>query len=131
MIKVKNLENINVVERASVLQGNMRGIELRQYSLEQMTEILNEKIKNLKMLMNDFEPKTLKEEAFLNEVKEVTTFLEDKSFSSEYLKDIIIMNDIQRELDKDYDLDGKNNREELFNGTDPTYYDKEKIKEEI
>ena len=102
-------------------------------------EKLTKRVSKLKQILESLEERedlikqhlTFKSEDLDNLIEAITgtiSTLEEITKNEDYMKRITLPNMVNEELNKDYDNDGKTNREELRTGTNP--YIKEQYEKE-
>lgn len=114
--ELKNLNNFNIE------QQEINILKLIEH-VNSMKNILLTNLKEIEMFKNDVI------QSNLAKLDELNNDLEDSLETIEYLKKL---NDIRKniELEKDYDGDGVNNRDEILRGTNIYVADEEKENEE-
>lgn len=105
-------------------------------------EKLTKRVSKLKQILESLEERadlieqhlTFKSEDLDNLIEAITgtiSTLEAITKNEDYMKRITLPNIVNEELNKDYDNDGKTNREELRTGTNPYLKDQDKKEYEI
>lgn len=105
-------------------------------------EKLTKRVSKLKQILESLEERadlieqhlTFKSEDLDNLIEAITgtiSTLEAITKNEDYMKRITLPNMVNEELNKDYDNDGKINREELRTGTNPYLKDQDKKEYEI
>lgn len=105
-------------------------------------EKLTKRVSKLKQILETLEERedvikqhlTFKSEDLDNFIEAITgtiSTLESITKNEDYMKRITLPNMVNEELNKDYDNDGKTNREELRIGTNPYLKEKDKKEYEI
>ncbi|VWL84936.1 hypothetical protein [Oceanivirga miroungae] len=105
--------------------GNLQGLNRQEKAEEYFIKRLDSKIKQLdqaleklKTSRNTLFSEDKEKEELIKSINEVKEFFSDLKSNKEFLNKIVIPNNKEIELDKDYDNDGMSNREEIKKGRD-------------